>query len=208
VVTLPELRAWICKLKPASLRFKTADDDEWQAQAIVGNPGTTAWKRTAEAVLKAEAVRVQALSRDGAVLDTLVLAEEAEEEARAVTAPAKEIAALALIAAEVRKAATEGYTAGADAASRGQDNLVQVVNILTTQWSSTMNALHNVSQQLARAIRATGGETEGPEDDLQGPMQQMMGMAMMRMMGMGINPTPDGTTTPPKTNGAKTKEGK
>ena len=203
------LKSWLRRNpQPHAIRFTTPDEEERELQlsASVKNR----WRDAADALEEMNAVRVEALDKDGKVLRVATLREDdgpstAESRAGSVElARSKETAALALVAREVRLAAVEGYQAGADGASRGQDNLVQVVNILTAQWSGTMNALQSLSMQLGKALLAAGGGDGGEEDDgLGGQIQQLLGLAVMRQMGMGPAQAEDHT----KKNGApKPKE--
>lgn len=203
------LKSWLRRTpQPHSLRYTTSDDEERELQ--LSSNARNRWKDAADALEEMGAMRVEALDKDGKVLRVGVLREEddratADPAAKAEVQKSKDTAALALVLDSQGKRICEAFEKGAEAASRGQDNLVDVVQILTVQWTSTMQAVHTLSMQLAKALRAAGGSEEAG-DDLQGPMQQMMGMAMMRMMGMGGLPGADTTQQPPpKTNGAKGK---
>ena len=178
------LSRWLKKApQPTSVRY-TTDDDEERVLEITG-PSSRRWKETAEALESLKARRVECLDKDGKVLRVTSLGDpemgdSAERESKAT---AKENASLALVLDAQGRRISEAYMAGAEAASRGQDNLVQVVNILTTQWSATMQSLHNVSMNLAKLARQAGQADEGEEDTVGPAIQQMLGIAAMKMMG-------------------------
>jgi len=178
------LSRWLKKApQPRTLRYTTADDEE-RSLSIGSSPRR--WKEAEAALLDVNAVRVEALDEQGNVLRVEVLrpdlaGEDGDKPAAVEVARAKETAALALVLDAQGKRITDAFREGADAASRGQDNLVQVVNILTGQWSATMNAVHTLSMQLAKALRANGGDED--DDGMSTQMQQLIGIAAMKMMG-------------------------
>jgi len=196
------LKSWLRRQpQPASIRYTTSDDEE-RTLELSGN-ARNRWSEAAEALESANAVRIEALSKDGSVLRITKREEEDNGEVhdaieRQEKNRAKETASLALVLDAQGRRISEAFNAGADAASRGQDNLVQVVNILTAQWSATMQSLHNVSMNLAKLARGAGVEED--DDGMGQQMQQLLGIAAMKMMGMNGAPT----DTPPP-NGKKEK---
>lgn len=199
------LKSWLRRMpQPHGIRYTTPDDEERELQ--LSSNARNRWKDAADALEEMGATRVEALDKDGKVLRVATLRDEEGGELHDPTerqdkAKAKEMTALASVLDAQGRRISEAYREGAEAASRGQDNLVQVVNILTAQWTATMQSVHNLSQSLARAIR--GGEGADEHDDVGAGLQQLLGMAAMRMMGMGM-PGTDGTQPPPsdKKNGA------
>lgn len=189
------LSRWLKKApQPHSVRYTTADDDEERVLEVTG-PASRRWKETAEALESLRAHRVECLDKDGKGLRVTVLGDtemgdSAERESKAA---AKEHTALALVLDAQGRRISEAYAAGAEAASRGQDNLVAVVNILTTQWSATMQSLHNVSMNLAKLARQQGQGDDGDEDTVGPALQQLLGIAAMKAMGgMGVDPAANG----------------
>jgi hypothetical protein len=189
------LKSWLRRNPmPTSVRYTTVDGEERILELPTGK--ARKWQDTAEALDACDAVRIECLNAKGEVLrvtkrDENEVTTEAAAQAKQELNKAKETAALALVLDSQGRRISEAYAAGADAASRGQDNLVQVVNILTTQWSATMQSLHNVSMNLAKLARQAGG-AEGEEDDGMGAqMQQLLGIAAMKMMGMNGAPPVD-----------------
>lgn len=197
------LKSWLRRNpQPHGIRYTTPDDEERELQ--LSSNARNRWKDAADALEEMGAVRVEAMDKDGKVLRVALLRDEDGGELHDATerqdkAKAKEYGAIASILDAQGRRISEAYAAGADAAARGQDNLVQVVNILTAQWSATMSSLHNVSQSLARAIRQQGGESEEPDegDALQ---KQLLGMAVMRFLNGGGMPMPGAEQPDPKTS--------
>jgi hypothetical protein len=205
------LKSWLRRMpQPHGIRYVTPDDEERELQ--LSSNARNRWKDAADALEEMGAVRVEALDKEGKVLRVAQLRDEDGGELHDATerqdrAKAKELVGLASVLDAQGRRISEAYREGAEAASRGQDNLVQVVNILTAQWTATMQSVHNLSQSLARAIRGQGGGDE-EHDEVGAGIQQLLGMAAMRMMGMGM-PGMGGDAPAPDTkkNGAaKPKE--
>jgi len=179
------LSRWLKKApQPTSIRY-TTDEDEERVLAVTGTANNR-WRAAADDLESLKARRVECLDKEGSVLRVTLLGTDPEmgdAAERQSKAAAKENASLSLVLDAQGRRISEAYMAGAEAASRGQDNLVQVVNILTTQWSATMQSLHNVSMNLAKLARQAG-QDEGQDEDTMGPaIQQMLGIAAMKMMG-------------------------
>lgn len=205
------IKAWLQRPpRPAGLRYVTGDGEEREL-TLSGNGKQ--WADAENALLELGAVRCDALDKEGKVLRVAVLkkadgggpsgSEIQDAAERQDRQKAKETASWALVLDAQGRRISEAFQAGADAASRGQDNLVQVVNILTAQWSATMQSLHNVSMNLAKLARQAGAADEGEPDNELGPaIQQMLGLAAMKMMGV-----PGGSDAPAApANGTAKKE--
>jgi hypothetical protein len=179
------LSRWLKKApQPTKVRYVTEDGEE---RLLVVGTNTRRWKEAEAALEGAGAVRVEALDDKDTVLRIEVLREvEGDEKPGAAeTARAKDTAAMALVLDAHGKRMTEAFREGAEAASRGQDNLVQVVNILTAQWTGTMNALQSLAMQLNKAIRAQGLQ-DGEDDDGTGQqMTQLLTMMAAKYLGGG-----------------------
>ena len=177
------LSRWLKKTpQPKSVRYTTEDGEE-RTLAIGSNQRK--WKEAESALVDSGAVRVECLAEDGTVLRIETLREVEDDKAPAgEVAKARETAALAVVLDAQGKRINEAFLAGADAASRGQENLVNVVNILTAQWSAPMNALQSASMNLAKLARQAGASPGDEDDDgMSQQMQQLMGLAMMKFLG-------------------------
>lgn len=191
------LKSWLRRQpQPARIRYTTAEDEERELE--LSSKARNRWSDAAEALEHVGAKCIEALDKDGKVLRVTKRDEDGETTSGADAVEkqkAKETAALALVLDAQGRRISEAFNAGADAASRGQDNLVQVVNILTAQWSATMQSLHNVSMNLAKLARGAGADDE--DEGMSQQMQQLLGIAAMKMMGMNGTPS----ETPPKKEG-------
>lgn len=206
------LKAWLRRQpQPASIRYTTPDDEERMLELSAN--ARNRWSDAQEALESAGAVRIEALDKEGKVLritkrddeDGGELTDSTERDSKA---KAKEMASLALVLDAQGRRINEAHEKGAEAASRGQDNLVQVVNILTAQWSATMNALQSASMNIAKLARQAGGaEVEDGEDDAMGQqLQQLLGLAAMKLLGGNMPGMPGADAN--GTNGTPPKKGK
>lgn len=192
------LRSWLRRNpQPHSVRYTTSDDEERELQ--LSTSARNKWKDAAEALEEVGAVRVECIASDGKVLRVTTLAGDEDDDTGAAKGDdkrsAREMAGLATVLDAHGKRMNEAFEKGSEAASRGQDNLVDVVQILTHQWTATMAAVHQLSMQLGKVLRAQSGADE-EHDELAGPLQQVLGMAAMRMMNGGAAQAGGGDAKP------------
>lgn len=198
------LKAWLRRQpQPHAIRYTTPDDEERMLELSAS--ASRRWTEAQEALENAGAVRIECLDKEGKVTRSTKRERDDEGELQDTTerdakAKAKEMASLALVLDAQGRRINEAHEKGAEAASRGQDNLVQVVNILTAQWSATMNALQSASMNIAKLARQAGGVTEGEEDEdeMGAQMKQLLQLATMKFLGGGLDSPPKDTNGVPK----------
>jgi|SRR5215472_2475429 len=192
-----DLRTWLRnKPKPARLRI-TTEAGEDRIIELARNPK---WNAIADTVRASGAVSVQALGADDNVLrarklsdDDLESNEDARTSALVDQRAAQHAAAQAAMLDRYGHRMTEAFHAGASAAAVSQENLVELVRVLTHNLSTAITNFHAVSVNLANLVQAQAAEN--PEG-LGGKMVESMltGMAA-KMMGAGLEH--------PDTNGKK-----
>lgn len=188
------LRAWLRRApQPHSVRYTTEDGEERSLK--LSESARNRWKDAADALDSLRAVRVECIAADGQVLRVQDLQPEGTEDAgpadtdeKQRRAVAREHAAMATILDRYADRLNEAFERGAESANMGQANLLDVVQLMTAQWSATMTSLHNVSMNLANAILKAGGGESVESDPNGAALQQMVGMAVAKMMGGGESP--------------------
>jgi len=196
------LRNWLKRQpEPDSLRIRTQDDEE---RPIKLEPGRYRWRSAEEAILNARAVVVECLSSSGEVLrsrkleyegDVEITDEQATEKAIAKAVHAKS-AEMAHVLDRFGDRLNQAFDRGAAAANTGQENLVSLVEVLTSHLSLAITNLHNVSVNLANMVQQAAG---GEEPDRNG---QMLSQLMTAVAAKAL--APGGEAKPPAApNGKK-----
>ena len=155
-----DLRTFLRKApKPSKIRYKTADDDE----RIIDLKGRRMWATAEESIRAGGAVTLECLDADGNVIRGHRLRDEddldAESEADAKTRYEDKLVTkaqreMASVLDRYGARLSEAFTAGAAAASSGQDKLVQLVEVLTENLTSAIVNVHNMSVNLATVIQS------------------------------------------------------
>jgi hypothetical protein len=196
------LRAWLRRSpQPELVRIVNENDEEQDIKLSAEAHGR--WSACEQAVLASRAVSVQCLDGKGAVIRALVLQgeggaagdgddpldPEAREERYAKKLVGNERRELAAVLDRYGDRLNEAFERGADAASGSQQQLVDLVTILTTHLASAITSLHNVSRTFAAAITGDDKEAGGGSDEM---LKQVLGMAAARMMSSPAAPPPNG----------------
>jgi hypothetical protein len=193
-----DLRSWLRRApKPARLRIKTSDDEE---RIIELGAGRTKWHACEETVRTSGAVSVQALDKDDKILRACRLSEEDLEadddedkaQKRDERAIGKERRELAGVLDAYGKRMNDSFLAGAEAAGRSQENLVALVEVLTTHLSLAITNLHNVSVNLANVVQEASGGGDNPNAGLLGQV-----LALAAGGGQAAPAAPNGRSKKP-----------
>lgn len=186
---MASLRAWLRRQpQPFSLRIRTEDGEE---RSIKLGDGRDKWKVAEQASATSRAVSVEAVSADGTILRGEQLREETAagadeggdyDEKRA----ARTMMAQASMLDRYGDRLNQAFDRGAAAANTGQENLVGLVEVLTTHLTMAITNLHNVSVNLANIVARGGGAEDPSQHDQNGAMLQgLLGQMAMRAMGQG-----------------------
>jgi len=202
---MASLRAWLRRQpQPFSLRIRTEDGEE---RSIKLGDGRDKWKVAEQTIATSRAVAVEALDAEGKLLRGEQLREEPAagaddgsdyDEKRAARAMQAQAAMLDRYGARLN----EAFERGAAAANTGQENLVGLVEVLTTHLTMAITNLHNVSVNLGNIVsRGIGGGAEESQHDQNGQMlTQLLGQVALRAM----TPAPSGDK--PQSNGKTEKK--
>jgi hypothetical protein len=184
------LRSWLRKSpRPSRVRVHTADGEE----RIIELPADTRsrWKIVEESVIACGAERVECLDEKGAVIraqrlelddDTGSPADTYEKQRKSdERMMSRTRLEMAQFAEAYGTQLNRAFDRGAAAANTGQENLVGLVEVLTTHLSLAITNLHNVSVNLANMV-TEGGEGEGADTNSK-LLAQVVGAAAMRAVG-------------------------
>jgi len=191
MVETPGLYNWLRK-KPTAVKVEYKLGDDWRPVAMPTGMRSK-WKQV-EANLRASGGSA-ARATDGTGAERFFQLDAEEEEYESNEQAKHAVAQSAALSREHTQLAhvldryadrlNQAYEKGAAAANTGQENLLDVVQLLTNQWSVTMQSLHNVSMNLANVLIKMGGGEPAEQGDPNGAMmQQVLGMAAAKMMGM------------------------
>jgi hypothetical protein len=182
------LRTWLRRNpQPASIRFRDVDD-EVRTLKLSENVRCR-FKDAEDALVAAQAVSVEALDGHGAVLRAIILEvedngvvdEDEREEKRADKIIAKERRELAAVLDHYGHRLNEAYVRGSEATARGQEQLVSLVDILTSHLTAAITNMHATSARLAKVLGDEGGAAA---DDKNSEMvAQVLGAAAMKFLG-------------------------
>jgi len=198
------LRSWLRRNpQPHTLRVVLEDGEERTIR--LSEDARNRWKAAEEAVQVLAATSVQCIAADGSILRVQQLRDE-DDAGGAVGAAdptekavAKSTRDMAGVLDRFGHQLNEAFERGAAAANMGQENLVDLIHLLTQQHSMAITNLHNVSVNLANLIvKMGGGEATAPADD-NGPMMEkfLMAAATRAISGGGKS------EETPKANGKK-----
>jgi hypothetical protein len=184
------LRSWLRRNpQPAEIRVINEDDEEKVIK--LSSDARNRWKGAEEAIYSARARSVQCLDADGAILrampittdaegnevdDSEVLAKRYEKELKG------ERRELGLVLDRYGDRLNEAFERGAAAANVSQDNLVQLVQILTQNLSMAITNIHNLSLQYGQLLQQNDGDggSSSRNDEL---IRTVLGGAVQRAMG-------------------------
>jgi hypothetical protein len=190
------LRSWLKKQpQPHSVRVRTEDDE---VKAVKLSEDTRSrWKNAVETIEAMKGVSVECVASDGTILRAMNLRQDEDGDAiteaqdEASKASAKNFRELGGIIDRVGAHMNDAYQRGADAANMGQENLIELVNLLTQQHAMAITNLHNVSVNLANLLIKMGGGEAESQDPNGAMVAQLVGAAAARMMGAaGGGPAP------------------
>lgn len=205
------LRAWIRQEpQPHHLRIHTVDDEVKDIQFTENLRNR--WKAAEEAIRALKAVTVECVNKDGDVLRAREIAYYDDEDTggktvsdradearrnmnRAVVEDRREMANMF---DRYGDKLCEAFERGAAASASNQENMVSLVEVLTTHLGIAITNLHNVSVNLANVH----AQREGVEDPGIGGnadlIKQLLGAAALKAVGSG---TMGGPVKPPAPNG-------
>lgn len=169
-----DLRAWLRRIpKPRKLRLKV-DGEE---RIVDLGEGQKRWLEIESTVRASGASSCECLDANGAILRSTQLSDDEREAAsddeakskaedRMLNKDRKEIAAILHAQGQ---AIERAYAAGADAAGKSADKLLELVETLTSSLSLAITNLHNVSANFAAHVVSqaslAGGNGEGGIDN-------------------------------------------
>lgn len=163
----PELRTWMHRNpQPASLRVERADGDDRIVKIGVAR---SKW-RDAESACGGDAIRIEALDRDGNVLR--VWEPEVEEESAPLAKQAKVASEHAMLVEFARLLADS-----CDRATQRQSEMVQAAFGMMTSLLNTMGA-RNQALEKAWHHLVMSQQPEGADDPSTPIMQTMLALAM------------------------------
>jgi hypothetical protein len=194
------LRSWLRRNpQPHSLRVVLEDGEERNIR--LSDDSRNRWKAAEEAVQVLAAVSVQCIAADGAVLRVQQLREDEDPEGTAEPehkAVAKSTRELAGVLDRFGHQLNEAFERGANAANMGQENLVELIHLMTQQHAMAISNLHNVSVNLANMMIKFGGGEPPAVDENQAGIERLMVAAATRAMMGGPEDKPK-----PSANGKK-----
>jgi hypothetical protein len=194
------LRSWLRRQpQPSEVRIVNEDDEEKVIK--LSSDARNRWKGAEEAIYSARARTVQCIDAEGAIIRAMKLETDAEgNELDDADVMAKryekelkgERRELALVIDRYGDRLNEAFERGAQAANVSQDNLVQLVTILTNQLGLAITNVHNLSLQYAQVLQNQGDDGGGRSDEL---LRTVIGGAVSRAMGgRGANGQTNGKT--------------
>jgi hypothetical protein len=199
-----DLRSWLRRNpKPKKLRLHLPDGDERVVE--LGNKQQR-WAEVESTVRVSRASAVECLGDQDAILRSVELSEDDGEPASEDDAKSKsdekllnrdrrEIAQI--LDAQGRRI-TEAYAAGADAAARSSDKLLELVETLTHHFALSITNIHNMSTNFVNLLQQVAKPAEGEGEDRNGPL-----LAKVLSMALDTNAKIPAPQTVP--NGGKTK---
>jgi hypothetical protein len=192
---LSDLRKWLRKLAPAKVLMRK--DEEERTVAVNHKSATQKWANVEKAILSWGAEKVEALNGSGEILDVFNLGEDEEEKVdlgKGGDKSGHDYRGLASIIDRIAARQNEAYAAGADSNSKTVEQMVTIVDTLTSHLSMAITNVHNLSVNLASVI---AGQEAPEQQNPNSPMlERVLGMAVAHASGM---PAPQ--QAPP--NGAK-----
>ena len=203
------LRSWLRrKPTPARIRLRLEDGEE----RYVDIPGSTRnrWQTVETACLMSGAEVVECLDAKGGILrampieDTEEVKGDHERDRLASELERSEKGKANALATDRREQAlmldrygarlNEAFEHGAAAANTGQENLVSLVETLTSHLSMAITNLHAVSVNFANSIQQQATGEEGGTDNT-AMLAKVLGLAAMRAMGPGAATVPENGAT-------------
>lgn len=195
-----DLRSWLRRNpKPKKLRLHLADGEERMVE--LGNKQQR-WAEVEATVRSSGASAVECLGEQDAILRSVELSEDdreatsdeevkAKHEDKLLNRDRREIAQI--LDAQGRRI-TEAYAAGADAAARSSDKLLELVETLTHHFALSITNIHNMSTNFVNLLQqvakpAIEGEGDNPNNAL-----------LAKVLSMAMDPK---TPQPSPPNGAK-----
>jgi hypothetical protein len=201
-----DLRSWLRRLpKPHALRIRTRDDEE---RIIPVNVETkTKWQDVEGTIRAAGAMSLEALDKAGHIIRAMKLSEQeaeagSDDEARGrydeklLSRDRREVAQI--LDAQGRRIEA-AYLAGAEAASKSADKLLELVETLMVNVTSSITNMQTLATNYANVVSAVASATEPSEggDTNNGLLQLLAGMLQAR-----ANLPPGPPVAPPAKNGA------
>ena len=184
------------KPQPRMLRIETPDGTE---KTIDLGEGRTRWHQAEETVRAANAAKVECLDKDGKVLRAQRLSDDDVEardsddaqERSADKLLTRQHAMMAAMFDSYGKRIADAYTAGAQAASQSQDQVLSLVETLSSNLSTAIVNLHNVAVTHAQSVQANAEQVAALMQAMQGgeggSTQALMGL-MGKVLGGGQVP--------------------
>jgi len=158
--------------QPHSLRIRTEDGETKTIELT--EKARNRWKTAEAAIHAARAVACECLNKAGSILRSRTLEPEDEDAGpgdkdpveavrrkyeRQVSTERQELAA---VLDRYGDRMNEAFDRGAAAAGTSQENLVSLVEVLTTHLAHAITNLHNVSVNLANVVQATATGEDAP----------------------------------------------
>jgi hypothetical protein len=183
------LRSWLRRQpQPAEVRIELEDGEERTIKLSADLRNR--WKGAESAILNSHAVSVHCVDSDGAIIRSESLREDDEQgesvdaaERRQERKQAMSLQAVSGMLDRYGDRMNEAFERGAQAANVSQENLVQIVSVLTQHLGIAIANLHTVSMQFANHLQENSGEEKGSRsEELLG---EVLGAAARRAMGGG-----------------------
>jgi hypothetical protein len=180
-----DLRSWLRRNpKPRRLRLHVADGDE---RLVELGTKQQRWAEVEATVRSSGATAVECLGDQDAILRSVELSEDEREavsdddakskhEDKLLNRDRREIAQI--LDAQGRRI-TEAYAAGADAAARSSDKLLELVETLTHHFALSITNIHNMSTNFVNLLQQVAKPDGGEGEDRNGPLlAKVLSMAL------------------------------
>jgi len=194
-----DIRRWLrSQPQPARLRVRSADGDERFIE--LDEAPRNRWTHAEQSIRASQAYVVECLNSDGAILRSLMLGAETDDPSLAAGSPEeKEDRHIERrLATERREFAAaldryghrlnEAFERGVAASSTQQDQLIGLVETLTTHLSTAITSLHNVSVNFANTMQSIAkGEEPDQHSRNEQALTSLLGAAVGKVMANGVS---------------------
>jgi hypothetical protein len=169
-------------------------------------PGQKRWLEVEETVRSSGANAVECLDESEAILRSVEI--PADERSTPTDNESKEKSEERLLYKDRREIAgildaqgkrlSEAYAAGADAAARSSDKLLELVETLTHHFALSITNIHNMSTNFVNLLQQVAKNEDSSDDNPNGPL-------LAKVLSMALDQSKPATPTVQPNNGGKTK---